>query len=64
VLLYVFTGSEVCFAEVSAGARDNPRTLRRVSSVDAGIDPRTQATITTTSGRMCPCARRARLRGP
>ena len=45
---HVLTGGEVCFAEdVSAGARFNPRSLRRVSSVDAGIDPRTQATITT-----------------
>jgi hypothetical protein len=55
---HVFTGGEVCFAEVrrivSAGARFNSSSLRRVSSLDAGIDPRTQATITTTSGRMCP----------
>jgi hypothetical protein len=38
---------------VSAGARFNPRSLRRVSSVDAGIDPRTQATITTISRPLC-----------
>jgi hypothetical protein len=34
---------------VSAGVRFNPRSLRIVSSVDAEIDPRTQATITATS---------------
>ena len=40
---------------ISAGARFNPRSLRRVSSVDAGIDPRTQATITTTKEDITEC---------
>jgi hypothetical protein len=63
IIVHSQAASGVLRRRVSAGARFNPRPLRRVPSFDAGIDDRTQASITITSGRMCPCAKRARLRG-